>query len=197
MKEVFWEIANAKRLHDGTQKLRTKGEDHLRAILDQAVYNSEIENDRGIDFIMEVYASTRVYNTLIRALVEVTEGKLRDEAIIRLRYGLGVPKVYTLSEIGRMYDITPQRVEKIEKNVLKRLRQAEVLAEIRYTLAQNEHDELEFEARFSEAAAAKLRELHEPANLIEEVPTGLVKRRMGIPVYNPNNQNEVLRWVYT
>ncbi len=48
----------------------------------------------------------------------------REQQILRLRYGIGEPKSYTLQEIGERYGVSRERVRQIEKKALNRLRLA-------------------------------------------------------------------------
>lgn len=49
----------------------------------------------------------------------------REEAIIKLRYGFDLPE-HTLEQVGKMYNITRERVRQIESKALKKLRKLEV-----------------------------------------------------------------------
>lgn len=46
----------------------------------------------------------------------------REAAILRLRYGIGVDRPWTLDEVGRNFDVTRERVRQIEMRALKKLR---------------------------------------------------------------------------
>jgi RNA polymerase primary sigma factor len=46
----------------------------------------------------------------------------REEQILRLRFGIGMPSGYTLEEIGKRFGISRERVRQIEERALKRLR---------------------------------------------------------------------------
>ncbi len=46
----------------------------------------------------------------------------REREIIKLRYGLGDGHTYTLQDIGKIFDISRERVRQIEKNALRKLR---------------------------------------------------------------------------
>ncbi len=45
----------------------------------------------------------------------------REREILKLRYGLGDGNTYTLKEIGRIFDITRERVRQIEQNAIRQL----------------------------------------------------------------------------
>ena len=58
-------------------------------------------------------------NQVERAMAPLTE---REREILRLRYGLGIDREYTLEEIGRRLAITRERVRQIEAKALAKLR---------------------------------------------------------------------------
>lgn len=46
----------------------------------------------------------------------------REEQILRLRFGIGAPKSYTLEEVGRRFGISRERVRQIEHRAINKLR---------------------------------------------------------------------------
>ena len=48
----------------------------------------------------------------------------REKEVMRLRYGLGTEREYTLEEIGRRLSITRERVRQIEAKAVARMRAA-------------------------------------------------------------------------
>ena len=46
----------------------------------------------------------------------------REEKIIRLRFGIGEKAEYTLEEIGKLFNVSRERIRQIEKKALNRLR---------------------------------------------------------------------------
>ncbi len=46
----------------------------------------------------------------------------REEQILRLRYGIGLPSGYTLEEIGKRFGISRERVRQIEERALRKLK---------------------------------------------------------------------------
>jgi len=46
----------------------------------------------------------------------------REEQILRLRYGIGLPSGYTLEEVGKRFGISRERVRQIEERALRKLK---------------------------------------------------------------------------
>jgi RNA polymerase primary sigma factor len=60
-------------------------------------------------------------NEVERAMATLTD---REKEVMRLRYGLGMEREYTLEEIGRRLSITRERVRQIEAKAVARMRAA-------------------------------------------------------------------------
>lgn len=46
---------------------------------------------------------------------------LRDEVILRLRFGIDLPSSHTLEEVGKVFNLTKERIRQIETRALKKL----------------------------------------------------------------------------
>ena len=72
-----------------------------------------------------------------RELPEVINGVLdtlsyREREIIKLRYGLGDGRCYTLEEIGHIFKVTRERIKSVEAKAIRKLqnpRRSELLVE--------------------------------------------------------------------
>jgi RNA polymerase primary sigma factor len=58
----------------------------------------------------------------------------REMSVLCLRYGLRGHESHTLKEVGRMFDLSRERIRQIEKTALKKLRQPQVGADLRHYL---------------------------------------------------------------
>lgn len=57
--------------------------------------------------------------TINQALTTLTH---RERDILKMRYGIDEGEVYTLDQIGNMYDLTRERIRQIERRALKKIR---------------------------------------------------------------------------
>ena len=60
-------------------------------------------------------------NEVQRALAPLSD---REKEVLRLRYGLGADREYTLEEIGKRLSVTRERVRQIESRALQKVRAA-------------------------------------------------------------------------
>jgi RNA polymerase primary sigma factor len=75
--------------------------------------------DTATPSALEVAASSMRRSHVDEALAELGE---RERQVLSLRYGLDGDEPHTLDEVGRMFDITRERVRQIEGQSLRRLR---------------------------------------------------------------------------
>ena len=60
-------------------------------------------------------------DTVDQVLSKVTP---REEKILRMRYGIGHPRNYSLEEVGEIFDVTKERIRQIEIKTLRKMRGA-------------------------------------------------------------------------
>jgi RNA polymerase primary sigma factor len=77
-------------------------------------------NTQSPEFMTE---STSLNNKLEVVLSELTE---KEEKIIRLRYGIGTENSHTLEEIGKIFNVTRERIRQIEQQVLNKLQHSDL-----------------------------------------------------------------------
>ncbi len=58
-----------------------------------------------------------------------------ERQVLRLRFGIGYEREHTLQEIGKMFDLTRERIRQIELKALESLRQPEIAERLRSMLA--------------------------------------------------------------
>lgn len=75
----------------------------------------------------EQIAKSEVYNVLSDALEELSS---REERVLRMRFGIGTAKEYTLEEIGNKFNVTRERVRQIETKALSRLKNPQRMTEL-------------------------------------------------------------------
>jgi len=55
-------------------------------------------------------------------LIEILKTLLpKEEIIIRMRFGIGIDRAYTLEEIGKWFSLTRERIRQIEAKSLRKL----------------------------------------------------------------------------
>jgi RNA polymerase primary sigma factor len=81
----------------------------------------DILRDRTVQSPEETAIESDLSNEVERALAPLSD---REREVLRLRYGLGTDREYTLEEIGRRLSVTRERVRQIESRALQKLRSA-------------------------------------------------------------------------
>ncbi|MDD2268459.1 MAG: sigma-70 family RNA polymerase sigma factor, partial [Eubacteriales bacterium] len=64
-------------------------------------------------------ASTMLHEQLLEVLHTLTP---REESVLKLRFGLEDGRQRTLEEVGKIFDITRERIRQIEAKALRKLR---------------------------------------------------------------------------
>jgi RNA polymerase primary sigma factor len=81
----------------------------------------EVIQDRSARTPEDSAIESDLTNEVERALEPLSD---REKEVLRLRYGLGQEREYTLEEIGRRLSVTRERVRQIESRALQKLRSA-------------------------------------------------------------------------
>ncbi len=115
----------AKRLEVSTVKV----EEALKAVQDPIALQTPVgdEDAKLEDFISDKdspspYSDTERNNVTEQILRVLNTLTPREAEIIRMRFGIGFDKDYTLEEIGRHLSITRERVRQIESKALRKLK---------------------------------------------------------------------------
>jgi RNA polymerase primary sigma factor len=85
------------------------------------------ENKKFVDFVVDEQALSPVEAAIYSNLTRDTDAVLaslspREEKILRMRFGIGESKQYTLEEIGNVFSVTRERIRQIEKKALRKLK---------------------------------------------------------------------------
>ena len=81
--------------------------------------------------------ATVVTEDLENEITSVLDGLSEFERqVLRLRFGIGCEREHTLQEIGKMFDLTRERIRQIELKALESLRQPEIAERLRSMLAK-------------------------------------------------------------
>ncbi len=88
---------------------------------DEGTELGDVLPDTSIRSPEDTAIDSDVANELERALAPLSD---REREVLRLRYGLGTDREYTLEEIGRRLSVTRERIRQIESRALQKLRAA-------------------------------------------------------------------------
>jgi RNA polymerase primary sigma factor len=88
---------------------------------DDSTELGELLRDTSIRSPEEATLEGDLSNEVARALAPLSD---REREVLRLRYGLGTDREYTLEEIGRRLSVTRERVRQIESRALQKVRAA-------------------------------------------------------------------------
>jgi phosphoglucomutase len=80
---------------------------------------SFLQRDRSVWTPEDTALQADLSNEVERTLAPLSD---REKEVLRLRYGLGADREYTLEEIGRRLSVTRERVRQIESRALEKLR---------------------------------------------------------------------------
>jgi RNA polymerase primary sigma factor len=81
----------------------------------------EVLRDHSLPSPEDTALESDLSNEVERAMAPLTD---REKEVLRLRYGLGQEREFTLEEIGRRLSVTRERVRQIESRALQKLRSA-------------------------------------------------------------------------
>jgi RNA polymerase primary sigma factor len=82
---------------------------------------ADLLRDTSVQSPEESAIESDLANEVERAMAPLSD---REREVLRLRYGLGTDREYTLEEIGRRLSVTRERVRQIEARALQKLRAA-------------------------------------------------------------------------
>jgi RNA polymerase primary sigma factor len=88
---------------------------------DEGTELGEVLRDRSVRSPEDKALESDLSNEVERALAPLAD---REKDVLRLRYGLGADREYTLEEIGKRLGVTRERVRQIESRALQKLRAA-------------------------------------------------------------------------
>ena len=86
------------------------------------------EDDTELGDLIEDLNAVQPFEAAARSLLRERASHLlsgltpREERILRLRFGIGTDRDYTLAEVGRMFNVTRERIRQIEAKALAKLK---------------------------------------------------------------------------
>jgi RNA polymerase primary sigma factor len=86
---------------------------------DEGTELGDLLRDRTVRSPEDTALESDLSNEVERTLAPLSD---REKEVLRLRYGLGTDREYTLEEIGKRLSVTRERVRQIESRALQKLR---------------------------------------------------------------------------
>ena len=86
---------------------------------DEGTELGDLLRDRSVQSPEDTALESDLSNEVERTLAPLSD---REKEVLRLRYGLGTDREYTLEEIGKRLSVTRERVRQIESRALQKLR---------------------------------------------------------------------------
>lgn len=103
-------------------------------------YFGEYLSDRHTDDPLESVNTNTLRERINAALKDLT---YREREIIRLRYGLLDGNAYTLEEVGKIFDVTRERVRQIEAKAVRKLQRPERCRQLSPFVQRGDEDPVE------------------------------------------------------
>ena len=88
---------------------------------DEGTELGDVLRDQSVRTPEDTAIESDLSNEVERALAPLSD---REKEVLRLRYGLGADREYTLEEIGKRLSVTRERVRQIESRALQKVRSA-------------------------------------------------------------------------
>ena len=115
-KEMGLEVAKVKKLRDSSKEISSLdvavGEDDEATMGELIADTSSLTPEESMD----IQAKNEVLDTILGTLED------RESDIIKYRYGLMDGEPRTLEEVGKIFDLTKERIRQIEAKALRKLR---------------------------------------------------------------------------
>ena len=81
---------------------------------------SDLIEDKSLSFSPADQAFSEEMSDRIAAAISTLNSK--EQKIVRMRFGIGEERDYTLEECGRMFNLTRERIRQIEVAVIRKLK---------------------------------------------------------------------------
>ena len=176
-----------------------------------------LDEEPNLDIDSEIEPFEKVSFTDLRRTLDAVLGELdvKQEKIVRLRYGIGSCETQTLEEVGVLFNVTRERIRQIESKALKKLKAPSRLARLSWwALNADQSMAWASEPADEHAGCLTLSELEAPA-ATRVVPQGFGKvataesgkrlshmeqvlrkaKLLDIPVEQRMDGNETTTWV--
>ena len=86
---------------------------------DECELNVSIEFEDNVVDVEDMAIESNI-NKKIREALELLS--LRESKVLKMRFGIDMSTDHTLEEVGRQFDVTSERIRKLESKALRKLR---------------------------------------------------------------------------
>lgn len=95
---------------------------------DDVTLSSSVEDNTMAANPAELFEQKDINNVINKVLTKLPE---RESIVIRMRFGIGYERIYTLEEVGKKLHVTKERVRQLENIALDKLRGSGCVDELR------------------------------------------------------------------
>ena len=115
----------SKRLVEEVMRIATLPLDLEEDLIPAEEPSYETVDPESIESLMEFTTAETLYETheFIESIKDLLDSLTPREAkVLKLRFGIGVDREYTLDEVGKHFDVTRERIRQIEAKALRKMR---------------------------------------------------------------------------
>lgn len=110
--------------------------------LDAPLGGGDDEDSLVGDFVEDSFAVSPIKASMYNNLKEITSQMLsgltpREERVLRMRFGIGMDSDHTLEEVGKIFNVTRERIRQIEAKALRKLQHPKRAEKLKQFLEEN------------------------------------------------------------
>ena len=90
-----------------------------KVLADECELNASVEFEDIVVDVEDMAIESNINKKIREALEKLSP---RESKVLKMRFGIGISKDHTLEEVGRQFDVTRERIRKLEAQALRKLR---------------------------------------------------------------------------
>ena len=90
-----------------------------KALSDECELNASVEFEDIVVDIEDMAIESNINKKIREALEKLSP---RESKVLKMRFGIDISTDHTLEEVGRQFDVTRERIRKLEAKALRKLR---------------------------------------------------------------------------